>query len=193
MALLSIFRKNPIEKLSRDKLKEMELRLKVKSGKLTAEVAEIEAQVQQLFQKSKEAKSRLEEISLANRIKTLAQKKDMKGAAHADLEKEIRAVSNLLIVKEHQADLQAAGVWEPLQKVAPEELEKYLIEMKLKAEDRQGTVRMATDLTSSMLKPAVEHEEGLEDILAVMREVREGKLEPEDAGKMVTEEKEQEE
>lgn len=193
MALLNIFRKNPIEKLSRDKLRETELRLKVKSEKLTGEVSEIEAQVQHLFQKSKEAKSRLEEISLANRIKTLIQKKDMKAAAHAELEKELRAVSNLLIIKEHEADLKAAGVWEPLQKAPPEELERYLIEMKLKAEDRQATVRMATDLTSSMLKPAAEHEEGLEDILAVMREVREGKLEPEAAGKMVTEEKEQEE
>jgi len=193
MALLNIFRKNPIEKLSRDKLREMELRLKVKSEKLTGEVSEIEAQVQHLFQKSKEARSRLEEISLANRIKTLAQKKDLKESAHAELEKELRAVSNLLIIKEHEADLRAAGVWEPLQKAPPEELEKYLIEMKLKAEDRQATVRMATDLTSSMLKPAAEHEEGLEDILAVMREVREGKLEPEAAGKMVTEEKEEEE
>jgi hypothetical protein len=132
VALLNILRKNPIEKLSQDKLREMEIRLKVKSEKLTGEISEIEAQVQHLFQKSKEARSRLEEISLANRTKTLVQKKDMKAAAHAGLEKELRAVSNLLIIKEHEADLKATGVWEPLQKAPPEELEKYLIEIKKK-------------------------------------------------------------
>jgi len=192
MALLNIFRRNPLKSLSRDKLKEMEIKLKVKSEQLTKEVADIEREIQYLFERSKGVKSRLEEISLANRIKTLAQKKEMKVAAHAELERELRAVGNLLVIKEHEADLRAAGVWEPLQKMPPDVLERYLIEMRLDAQDREARIKAVTEMTASVLKPGVEYEEGLEDILKVMQEVREGKLEPEAAKEAVMRERPEE-
>jgi hypothetical protein len=189
MPLSRIFRKNPIKKLSSDELKDMELNLNVKTDRLTEEVAGIEQEIQDLFQKGKETGSHLEEVSLASHIKTLCRKKELKAAAHAQLEKELRAVSNMLIIKEHEMDLKNAGVWEPLERIPPEDLEAYLIERKLEAEDRQAAVRVVTDLTSSILNPTAEYEEGLKDILAVMREVREGKLEPETASDIVSKER----
>jgi hypothetical protein len=190
MSLLSIFRSNPIKRLKYDQLKDIELKLKVKSDRLAKEVAEIDAEIQHIFEKSKEITSRLEEINLASRIKTLGQQKDMKVAAHAELEKELRAVTNMLIIKQYEVDLRAAGAWDPLEKIPPEKLEKYLVERKLEAEDRQAAVRVVTELTSTILKPKAEYDEGLEDILAVMKEVKQGKLEPESAGKMVSKDKE---
>jgi hypothetical protein len=193
MPLFNIFGKNPIKKLRHDELKDMELSLKVKSERLTKEVIEIDREIQQLFEKSKEAKSHLEEIDLASRIKTLAKKKEMKVAAHAELERELRAVSNLLVIKEYEVDLKAAGVWEPLQKIAPEELQKYLIDKKLEAEDRQGAVKAITELTGSVFRPTTEHEEDLDDILAVMREVKEDKLKPETASERISKQREEKE
>jgi len=186
MPLSRVFRKNPIKKLKRDELKEMELNLKVQTDRLAQEVAGIEVEIQGLFQESKDAESHMEEISLASHIKTLCKKKEMKAAAHAQLERELCAVSNMLIIKEHEMDLKNAGVWEPLEKIPPAELETYLIDRKLDAEDRQAAVRVVTDLTSSILNPTTRYEEGLEDLLAVMREVKEGKLEPETAREIVS-------
>jgi hypothetical protein len=189
MPLSRIFHKNPIKKLSSDELKDMELNLNVKTDRLTEEVARIEQEIQKLFQKGKETESHLEEVSLASHIKTLCRKKELKAAAHAQLEKELRAVSNMLIIKEHETDLKNAGVWEPLERIPPADLEAYLIERKLEAEDRQAAVRVVTDLTSSILNPTTGYEEGLEDILSVMREVRQGKLEPEMASDIVSKER----
>ncbi len=181
MAVLNIFRKNPIEKMSREKLKERELWWKMKTGELAGEVAEIEAQVQHLFQKSKEAKNRLEEITLAVQIGALALEKDIKAARHAILEKGLSVVSKQRIIKEREADLKDAGVWKSLLKSLSEEVEKYLVEMRI----GRHLIEMKIE------KYLMTCEERLEYILAVMREVREGKLEPEDAGKLVTKEQEE--
>ena len=69
---------------------------------------------------------------MARRIKTISQKKEMKTAAQAKLDKELRAVSNILILKEHKADLQAAEVWEKVKKLEPEKLENWLVTQNLK-------------------------------------------------------------
>lgn len=192
MSLRTLFSRNPIKKMSREELKELETRLNIRSERLTKEVAALDREIEYLFQKTKEARSHLEEINLANRIKTLSQKKEMKVAVHADQEKELRAVTNLLIIKEHEADLKAVKVWEPLQKLSPEYLQKYLIDIKLESQDRESAVKTIIDITSSALKPSIEYEEGLEEILSMVREVKEGKLEPHAAAKMMSEKKEEE-
>lgn len=195
MAFLEkIFRrdKNPVKDMTHDELKETETKLKLSSQRLTKEISEIEKDIQQLFEKSKAAESKQEEINLANRIKTLGQQKEAKSSSHAEMEKQLRAVGNLLVIKEQEADLKAAGAWETLEKMPTEQLEQYLIDMKLQAEDRRTAVSKITELTSSTLSSTTEYDEGLEDILGAMHEVKEGKLGPEEAGKRVIEqEKEQ--
>ena len=191
MALSDIFRRNPIKNLDRKKFREIEFELKKKSSELLFEIAGIENQIKSLFEKSKETSSRLEEISLANRIKTLTQKREMKSSAQTRVEKELAAVSNLLIIKEHEADLKAAGVWEPLQKVPTEQLEDYLTTLHLSQQDREARVKTIAEMASTAFKPAEDREEGLEDILKVMEALKEGTLEPEAAKEIVTKKEEE--
>ncbi len=191
MALSDIFRRNPIKNLDRKKFREMEFELKKKSSELLFEIAGIENQIKSLFEKSKETSSRLEEISLANRIKTLTQKREMKSSAQTRVEKELAAVSNLLIIKEHEADLKTAGIWEPLQKVPTEQLEDYLTTLHLNQQDREARVKTIAEMASTAFKPAEDREEGLEDILKVMEALKEGTLEPEAAKEIVTKKEEE--
>ena len=191
MALSNIFRRNPIKSLDHKKLKETETILRAKSRELLIEIKRIENEIKLTFEKSKQASSRLEETSLARIIKTLTQKREMKAAALAKVEKELAAVSNLLIIKEHEADLKAAGVWEPLQKLPPEKLEPYLTGLQLNQQDREARVKTITDMTSSMFKPFGEPEEGLEDILQVMDALKQGKMEPEAAKDIMTKKEEE--
>jgi len=180
--------KNPIESMSIDELKIMEIKLTNKIEELQAEVRNIEKEIQILFEKAKNAKSKSEEVSLARRIKTLLQKKEMKLNAQAQLEKELRAVSNLLILKEYEEDLKSAGVWDKLRKLDPEELEKWLILKNLEAKNRDELVSSVIEMTSMAME--VDYEEDLDEILDAIRAVKEGNMEPEDAEKMLRKEKE---
>ena len=119
MGLGKIFERNPLKKLTRNELRDMELGLKVKSNKLTQQVSELDAEIQALFEKAKEAKSHLEEVNIASRIKTLGNKKQSSVAAHSEMEKTIRAVSNVLIIREYETDLKAVGAWKVLEKIPP--------------------------------------------------------------------------
>ncbi len=192
MDLSSIFRKNPLKNLDQRNLREAEVKLKVKSNKLQDDIKRVENEIDSLFQKSKQGKSRVDDLTIARRIKTQTQKREMKVAAQAEVEKQIMAVSNLLIIKEHEDDLITTGDWDALQKLPPEQLEKHLSEIQLNQEDRQNQVRMITEMSSSALIPSMEPEDGLEDILKTMDALKEGNMEPEAARQNVTKQEEEE-
>jgi len=188
MSLLSrIFsRKKSIDDYSVGELREMEIRLNHKIEALLREVDTIEKEIQMLFERARKAKSRSEEMSIANRIKSLSNKKNMKLNAQAQLEKELRAVSNLLIIKEHEADLKQAGVWDNLKRLSPQEVESYLTKKRLEAEDREQLINSVIEMTSQTMAQGVETDEELEEILSTIRAVKEGELEPEEAERVVS-------
>ena len=193
MDLSKIFKRNPLKSVDPKKLKEGEVTLKLKSKELLAEISYIDREIQDIFNKSKEVDSRIREISLARRIKTLTQKREMKTSAQARIEKELSAVSNLLIIKEHEDDLKAAGIWEALNKVPPEQLEQRLAELQLDQEDRESRVKTITELTSKEFTASGEQEEGLDDILKAMESIKEGTMEPEAAKEKFVKQQEEEE
>lgn len=182
--------KDPIESMKPEDLRIMEIKLNRKIEELQTEAREVETEIEKLFEKAKASKSRSEELTFARRIKTLSQRKEMKIAAQAKLDKELRAVSNVLIIKEHQDDLQAAGVWEKVKKLEPEKLENWLVTQNLEAQERDEIVSSIIDMTSTAMLTGVEQEEDLEEILSAIRAVKDGDLEPEEAEEVVNENKE---
>lgn len=181
--------KDPIESMKAEDLRIMEIKLNRKIEELQAEVRETESEISKLFEKAKASKSKSEELTLARRIKTVSQRKEMKTAAQAKLDKELRAVSNMLILKEHQADLQAAGVWDKVKKLEPEKLENWLVTQNLEAQDRDEIVTSIIDMTSTAMLTGVEQEDDLDDILSAIRAVKDGDLDPEEAEEVVNENK----
>ncbi len=181
--------RNPLESMKADELKVMEIKLNRKIEDLRNDIRQIESEIQILFEKARSARDKSEEISIARRIKTLAQKKDMKLAAQAQLEKELRAVSNVLILKEHEEDLKAAGVWEKVKGLDPEELESWLISKNLEARSRDELVSTVVEMTSMAMRTGISYEDDLDDILDAIRAVKEGEMEPEEAGRVVSREK----
>ena len=181
--------RNPLESMKVDELKVMEIKLNRKIEDLRNDIRQIESEIQILFEKVRSARDKSEEISIARRIKTLAQKKDMKLAAQAQLEKELRAVSNVLILKEHEEDLKAAGVWEKVRGLDPEKLESWLISKNLEARSRDELVSTVVEMTSMAMRTGISYEDDLDDILDAIRAVKEGEMEPEEAGRVVSREK----
>lgn len=179
MPFFGLFRGNPLKHLDLDQLKRKERVLRLKSAEMAKDIDTVEREIQALFQQGKTAGGRAQEISIANSIKTLGKKKEMNVAAHTQIERELAAVNNLIIVGEHEKDLKVAGVWESLGKIPPEKLEKHLIDLQLVRKDRAEVVRTITGMTEDSLKPVEKPEEGLEDILKAMDAVKEGGLSPE--------------
>ena len=159
---------NPIDSLSLDELKITEIQLNKKIDDIHAEVRRIDQDVQRTYDLAKESTSKSEEVSYARRIKTNLQKKEMKLSTQAQIEKDLRAVSNILILKEREKDL-PADVVRKLKKLDPEKMEKYLIGKNLDTMNDDAQINSIIDMTSGTMEVGVEPEDDLTDILDTIR------------------------
>ncbi len=170
--------RNPVDSMSPKDLRVMEIQLTRRIDEIAGEAKRVDAEIALLLEKARSPLSKSEEISLARRIKTLSQKKEMKLAAHAQLDKELRAVSNILILKEHEADLRSAGVWNQVKDLEPAALEDWLVKKNLEGQNRSDLITTITQMTSSAMAIGVEEDEELDEILHVIRAVKDGSLDP---------------
>jgi len=181
--------KNPLD-MPLDKLKESKIKLDIQIKKLEDEILNIDNQIVKLFEKAKNTKSKSEELTIATKIKTLNQRKKQLQNAHALLNKQMRFVDNLLVIKENEAILKSTPLWSILSKMSPEELEKTLINLRLDSENIINTLNTALGITDDALSMASEeHDEDIENILKTIHAVKEGELDVEDAKEIVSEEK----
>jgi hypothetical protein len=170
--------RNPVDSMSPKDLRVMEIQLTRRIDEIAGEAKKVDAEIALLLEKARSPLSKNEEMSLARRIKTLSQKKEMKLAAHAQLDKELRVVSNILILKEHEADLKSAGIWNQVKDLEPDTLEGWLIEKNLEGQNRSDLITTITQMTSSAMSTGVEEDEDLDEILHVIRAVKDGSLDP---------------
>jgi hypothetical protein len=159
---------NPIDTISLDDLKVTEIQLNKKVEEIHAEVRRIDQDVQRNYDLAKKSTSQSEEVSYARRIKTLLLKKEGKLASQAQIEKDLRAVSNLVILKEREKDL-PSDVVKKLKKLDPEQMEKYLIGKKLDTMNDDAQIDAIIDMTSGTMQVGVEPEEDLTEILDTIR------------------------
>jgi hypothetical protein len=159
---------NPIDTLTLDDLKVTEIQLNKKVDDIHAEVRRIDLDVERNYDLAKKSTSQSEEVSYARRIKTLLLKKEGKLASQAQIEKELRAVSNLVILKEREKDL-PSDVVKKLKKLDPEQMEKYLIGKKLDTMNDDAQIDAIIDMTSGTMEVGVEPEEDLTEILDTIR------------------------
>jgi len=161
-----------LDKLKLDELQVMSIKLNEKIDGLNEEIRDIEEAINRLFEKAREAKTKSEEISIANRIKTLEQKKEMKQSSVIKLEKELRAINNLLIIKENEKDLKEVRIWNKLKKIKPEKLEKWLYQMQLDNKNRQELIKDIKTLTSLSFQTE-DYDEDIEEILEIIHKSKE--------------------
>jgi CBS-domain-containing membrane protein len=192
IGLYKLLKSGDISSLKIKDLRLMEIKLNKKIDELNEETKDITESIKNLFEKARETKTKSEEITIANRIKTLNQKKDMKQSAVVQLEKELRGVSNLLILKENERDLKESGAWKKLEKMKPEKMEKWLTSKTLEQRNRQAVISDIVSMTSEAME-SVDYDEDLDEILGIIREVKIGDIESEEASKKVMKEKKEKE
>jgi len=164
---------NPIDTFSLDELKVTEIQLNKKIETIHTEVRRIDQEVQRTYEAGKAATSKSEEVSYARQIKTLLQKKEMKLSSLAQIDKDLRAVSNILILKEREKDL-PADVIRKLKTIDPAKMESFLIKKKLDTMNDDAQISAIIDMTSGTMEVGVEEEDDLSDILDTIRSGKEG-------------------
>jgi hypothetical protein len=189
MGLLSKFfgPKNPLDVPVKELMRD-QMRLEAQIEKIERELRAIEAEIAELFERAKKAQSRSEELTIATKIKTLNKRKKNLQATHAQLNKQLMLVSNLIIIKENEELLRGTPTWELLRKMSPSELEEKLIAMELDARNFNESLEKMLGMTDRTIGVEdFEADEELEEILSTIRAVKEGELEPEEATRKVVE------
>ncbi|ADG13155.1 conserved hypothetical protein [Methanocaldococcus infernus ME] len=180
--------KNPLD-LPIKELNESKIKLNIQIEKLEREILTIDNQINQLFERAKNSKSKSEELTIATKIKTLNQRKKQLQNSHALLNKQLRFIENLLIVKENEHILKSTPLWNILRNMSQGELERYLIKMKLDKENLINSLNMALGITDSLLdSTSEEQDEDIQDILNTIHALKEGELDVEDAKRIISEE-----
>jgi len=186
IGIYKLLKSKSLDALKVDELQVMSIKLNKKIDELNAEIRNIEETINRLFEKARETKTKSEEVSIANRIKTLNQKKEMKQSSVFQLERELRAVNNLLIIKENEQDLKDTGTWDKLKNIKPEKMEEWLTKKALDNKNRQELIENITSLTSSSFQTAeADYDEELDEILDVIHEVKEGTINAKEASKKI--------
>lgn len=189
MGLLSRFfeKKNPLD-IPVDQLKENQIKLNMQIEKIEQEIGDIEAQIAALFERARNVGSKSEKLTIATKIKTLNQRKRGLQNTHAQLNRQLMLVSNLLIIKENEAIVKGTPTWELLRKMSSEELERNLVSMQLDSRNLNENLNTMLGYTDQALGTGVDFEEDeeLAEIMRTIQAVKEGELEPGTAAEKVT-------
>jgi len=180
-------KKNPLD-VPMEKLKESRIKLEYQIQKIENDINGIEKEITFLFDKAKVARSKSEELTIATKIKTLNQKKESLKKVHAQLNKQLIVVNNLIIIKENEELLKGTPTWKMLRNMSPEELETKLAEMQFDVYKFNEGLETTLRITNQAMETGVDFEDDeIGEIMKTIHAVKEGELDPENATKKVDE------
>jgi hypothetical protein len=131
MDFKNLFKKtNNLDKLRVSELQEEELRLKSRINRLRKEIDGIEREKKKIFNDGVGA-DMIKKKMIAQELKQLDMSGKLKIKNFLTLHKQYMFVSNLVIVKKYQRDLQITPVWSKIQSLSPEAFESALIKVNL--------------------------------------------------------------
>lgn len=154
MELKNLFKKsNTIDKLKITELQEEELRLKSRINRLRKEIDVIEKDKKCLFNEGIGA-DLIKKKMIAQELKQLDMSGKLKIKNFLTLHKQYMFVSNLIIIKKYQRDLETTQVWNKIQSLSPENFESSLIKVNLSGKGFENVLDdlnriFALDITDS--------------------------------------------
>ena len=154
MELKNPFKKsNTIDKLKITELQEEELRLKSRINRLRKEIDTIERDKRSLFNEGIGA-DLIKKKMIAQELKQHDMSGKLKIKNFLTLHKQYMFVSNLIIIKKYQRDLQTTQVWNKIQSLSPENFESSLIKVNLSGKGFENVLDdlnriFALDITNS--------------------------------------------
>lgn len=191
MELKNLFKKsNAIDKLRITELQEEELRLKSRINRLRKEIDTIEKDKKCLFNEGIGA-DLIKKKMIAQELKQLDMSGKLKIKNFLTLHKQYMFVSNLIIIKKYQRDLETTQVWNKIQSLSPENFESALIKVNLSGKGFENILDdlnriFALDITDS----DSDVDEAEKQMFDIWNSVEAGNLDVSDAENLISIDKE---
>lgn len=179
-----------LDNLKISELQEEELHLKSRINRLRKEIDGIEREKKGLFNEGIGA-DLIKKKMLAQELKQLDMSGKLKIKNFLTLHKQYMFVSNLVIVKKHQRDLQTTPVWNKIQSLSPEIFESALIKVNLSG---KGFENILDDLNRVFALDISESDRDIDEsekqMFEIWNSVEAGSLDPMDAENLISMESE---
>ncbi|WP_255333477.1 chromosome assembly protein [Methanocalculus taiwanensis] len=178
---MAMFRKNPIDSIKTAELQEEELKLKSRINRLRKEIDKIEKQKKDKFKEGVGA-DLIKKKMIAQELKQLDMEAKLKVKNFMALHKQYMFVSNLVVIKKYQRDLQKTALWTKIQAITPDSFENSLIKVNLAG---KGFDRVIDDLNQIFALDITESDTDMDEaekqMFDVWNSVEDGSLDLEHA------------
>jgi len=184
-----MFRKNPIDKIKTAELQEEELKLKSRINRLRKEVDKIEKQKKEKFKEGIGA-DLIKKKMITQELKQLDMEAKLKVKNFMALHKQFMFVSNLIVIKKYQRDLQKTALWSKIQAISPDDFESSLIKVNLAG---KGFDRVIDDLNQIFVMDLADSDSDLDEaekqMFDIWNSVEDGSLDLQEAESVLSIEK----
>jgi hypothetical protein len=167
---------NKIEKLTSNQLEDEKIRLQTIQEGFIKEVKQLEEKKRLLFEDGRKKKSSMEKQALAVQIKQVDGEAKEVVKANNIISRQILVTAKLMQIKKREGLLKNEGLWGMISTVAPEQLETFMLDIKVKSKQGDAQSKRLLDILgeSDVDQEAVDPE--IADIMAAMEEAGEEEI-----------------
>jgi hypothetical protein len=161
---------NKIEKLTSNQLEDEKIRLQTVQEGFIKEVKQLEEKKRLLFEEGRKKKSSMEKQALAVQIKQVDGEAKEVIKANNIISRQILVTAKLMQIKKREGLLKNEGLWGMISAVEPEQLETFMLDIKVKSKQGDAQSKRLLDILgeSDVDQEAVDPE--IADIMAALEE-----------------------
>jgi len=165
-----------IEKLTTNQLEDEKIRLQTVQEGFISEVKQLENKKRALFEEGRKKKSALEKQALAVQIKQVDDEaKDVVKATNI-ISRQILVTGKLSQIKKREKLLKSEGLWGMISSVEPEQIEKFMLDMKVKSKQGDAQSKRLLDILGESEAEVEAVDPEISKIVAAMEEAGEEEL-----------------
>ena len=165
-----------IEKLSTNQLEDEKIRLQTVQEGFIGEVKSLEEKKRALFEQGRKKKSTLEKQSMAVQIKQVDDEAKDVIKANNIISRQILVTGKLLQIKRRENLLKSEGLWGMISTVEPEQLEKFMLDVKVKSKQGDAQSKRLLDILGESDGEIEAVDPEISKIMAAMDEAGEEEL-----------------
>lgn len=165
-----------IEKLTTNQLEDEKIRLQTIQEGFINDVRQLEGKKRALFEEGRKKKSALEKQALAVQIKQVDDEaKDVVKATNI-ISRQIMVTGKLSQIKKREKLLKSEGLWGMISSVEPEQLEKFMLDIKVKSKQGDAQSKRLLDILGESEAEVEAVDPEISKIIAAMEEAGEEEL-----------------
>ncbi|MBN2590026.1 MAG: hypothetical protein JXA96_09195 [Sedimentisphaerales bacterium] len=165
-----------IEKLTTNQLEDEKIRLQTVQEGFINEVKQLEEKKRTLFEEGRKKKSALEKQAIAVQIKQVDDEAKDVVKANNIIGRQILVTGKLTQIKRREKLLKSEGLWGMISSVEPEQIEKFMLDMKVKSKQGDAQSRRLLDILGESESEVEAVDPDISKIVAAMEEAGEDEI-----------------